>query len=226
MYGRQVDERELNFEASGGLIHASLVMQDRETDSYWSIMSHSAIAGPLHGTSLRELPVGVKVQWKDWVAAHPDTRILSVGGTEHIPGTNRYDSYLKSERVFRDGEVRDDRLEAKTSIYAFDLGGVPYAVPLSKVEGGAVVQAGDRSVFVYRPAGAAIYRSSTSFVSPEGGFIRRDGRFVHESSGATFDPATGRFAGGDGAPDPLAGVDTFWFNWSMNRPETRLLDIR
>jgi hypothetical protein len=56
-------------------LHSALVMQDKETDSYWSIMT---------GDSLAELPLGVKSQWKDWVASHPDTVVLSVEGADEI----------------------------------------------------------------------------------------------------------------------------------------------
>ena len=40
-------DEELNFEASGALLDASLVMRDRETDSWWSIMTSDAIGGDL-----------------------------------------------------------------------------------------------------------------------------------------------------------------------------------
>ena len=71
MYDRKVGGKELNFEASGGLLDASLVMRDRETDSWWSIMTADAIGGDLRKTELVELPVGEKMQWKDWLARHP-----------------------------------------------------------------------------------------------------------------------------------------------------------
>ena len=61
VYGRKVGERELNFEASGALMSASLVMRDRETDSWWSIMTSDAIGGQLDGADLEELPYGEKI---------------------------------------------------------------------------------------------------------------------------------------------------------------------
>jgi len=68
VYGRSYGGQDLRFEASGGLMHAALVMRDKETDTYWSIMTGDAIAGDLRGTPLEELPLGEKAQWKDWVA--------------------------------------------------------------------------------------------------------------------------------------------------------------
>ena len=56
MYDRELGDRLLSFEASGALWQASLVMRDRETDSWWSIMTSEAIGGELDGADLVELP--------------------------------------------------------------------------------------------------------------------------------------------------------------------------
>ena len=81
MYDRNYDGKTLSFEPSGGLMNASLVMQDRETDTFWSIMSGKAEAGALDGTALIELPVSEKMSWAEWRARHPDTLVLSVTRT-------------------------------------------------------------------------------------------------------------------------------------------------
>ena len=78
---------------------ASLVMRDRETDSWWSIMTSDAIGGELDGTDLVELPRGEKVTWKDWRGRHPGTLVLSVEGEEHVEN-NPYDNYFTSESTF------------------------------------------------------------------------------------------------------------------------------
>jgi hypothetical protein len=41
-------------------MQATLVLRDRETDSWWSIMTSDAIGGELDGTDLEELPFGEK----------------------------------------------------------------------------------------------------------------------------------------------------------------------
>ena len=56
MYSRSYAGQELRFEASGGLINRSLVMQDKETDSYWAIMKGRSVGGTLAGTQLAEIP--------------------------------------------------------------------------------------------------------------------------------------------------------------------------
>ena len=92
MYGRSHDGQDLNFEASGALESASLVMRDRETDSWWSLMSSQAIGGELDGSGLDEMVASEKAQWSDGVSRHPDTLVLSVDGVEHGE-SNRYDNY-------------------------------------------------------------------------------------------------------------------------------------
>ena len=74
MYDRKIANRELSFEASGALKKATLVMRDRETDSWWSIMTSNAIGGELEGAELVELPVGEKTTWGAWRARHPALR--------------------------------------------------------------------------------------------------------------------------------------------------------
>ena len=134
MYDRKVAGQTLNFEASGALLDASLVMRDRETDSWWSIMTSDAIGGTLDQTRLTELPVGEKAQWRDWRARHPTTKVLSIGGVQHVEN-NPYDNYFDSEETFRGLTVADERLPPKENIYSFHRDGVPYAVPHSAYAG-------------------------------------------------------------------------------------------
>lgn len=221
MYGRHYDGKDLRFEASGGLMHAALVMRDKETNSYWSIMTGDAIAGDLAGTPLEELPLGEKAQWKDWVARHPDTVVLSVNGAEHVEN-NPYDNYFDSDSGFRGIEARDRRLETKDPIYSFQLDGRAYAVPFSVFEEGAVFEAGGRELFLYRPKGVAVHHSTLAFQGEAGDFARRAGGWYHEPSDTPLDPDRGGF-GGSGSPSRLEGLDTFWYMWSLTHPETEVL---
>ena len=231
MYGRDYDGKELNFEASGGLWHSSLVMQDKETDSYWSIMTGEALSGPFKGTRMDELPSGRKVQWKEWVAEHPDTLVLSVideksgEAIEHV-AHNPYEKYFGSDEGFRGSEAVDDRLPTKAPVFAFELGDTPYAAPFGGFQGsGASFDDGGRAVFLYRPDGVQIFHSSAAFVAESGGFEQQGDSWRHQPSGALFDPESGRFADGAGdAVQPLGGFDTFWFNWSMVHDQSEILN--
>jgi len=220
VYSREYGGQELQFEASGGLWNSSLVMQDKQTDTYWSIMSGSAIGGRLAGTELRELPVSEKVRWDDWRARHPNTLVLSVGGAEHAP--DAYQRYWEDPRGFRGQEAEDDRLPTKEPIFAFEYGGVPYVVPASAAEGGAVYSVPEGPyVLLWRAPGSEIFESTDAYLSSEG-FERRGERWVELGTGAELDPSSGRFQGG--SVEPLIGFDTFWYNWSLTHENTVILE--
>ena len=218
MYGREYGGRVVEFEASGGLVNSSLVMQDRQTDTYWSIMEGEAVAGELEGQVLEELNVGEKIQWRHWRARHPETLVLSVEGREDAG--DAYRSYFREELGYRGQTATDSRLETKASIYAFHYAGKAYAVPQSRIETGRSYRLPDGSaVFLYREAGASMHRSTSAFIS-SAGFVLEDGVWRESGSGARFDAETRRFPG----VTPLGGFDTFWYNFSLNNPETTLLE--
>jgi hypothetical protein len=220
VYGRRYDGKDLRFESSGGLMHAALVMRDKETDSYWSIMTGDAIAGDLARTRLEEWPLGEKAQWRDWVARHPDTLVLSVNGEEHVED-NPYDNYFASDSGFRDLASRDRRLETKDPIYSFHLKGKTYAVPFSSFEGGAVFRADGKEIFLFRPRDVAVFYSTRAFQGGKGDFVLRDSAWVHAPSGARLDDARGGPA--RSPAQRLQGFDTYWYMWSLTHPDTRIL---
>ena len=223
MYGRTFDDRELNFEPSGGLLHDALVMQDRETDSYWSIITGDALAGEFRGSPLRELPIGVKMPFGQWVERHPDTLVLSVDGVEHDE-TDPYENYFSSEEGFRGHVASDARLATKTPVYGVRIAGESLAVVLDQVEGGATFDIGDRQLFLYRSIDAALFESTRAFSAGIGHIVRAGERWHHVPSGAVFDTVAGRFVSNSGSgPEPLDGFDTFWFHWSETHPGTRVL---
>ncbi len=231
MYSRQLGDRTYTFEASGGLLNASLVMRDRETDSWWSIINEEAIHGPAEGQRLEQVSGSAKTTWGDWRRLYPHTRVLSVDGQEHEPETP-YDRYFASEEGFRKLKARDDRLRDKEAIYAFHFGGKPYAVPHSElVRGGGVVRLGERQLFLYRREDDSFYRSTVALLAVAGaGFSTAEGgwRLAGGGSEQSFRPAERAFEGeetldAESLAETFAGFDTFWYLWSLTNPETEIL---
>ncbi len=219
MYDRNYAGKALNFEASGGLANASLVMQDQQTDTYWSIMKGQAIAGELSGEKLVELPYGKKMSWKEWRELHPETLVLSVNSRED--DRDGYADYYKSSRGFQDIEAKDKRLKTKEPIYAFHHQGTAYAARAKNLEdGGRFTLADGTSVFLYRRKGSEIFDSTTAYRS-EDGFEKREKDWFEKGTGARFDSESVTFESGD--VETLEGFDTFWYTWSLNNPETILL---
>jgi hypothetical protein len=202
-------------------MNAALVMRDKETGSYWPILTGRAETGPLAGTRLEELPVTTKAQWRDWVKAHPDTLVLSAGGAEHVK-QDPYDHYFSSGLGFGNLTAVDRRLPTKEPVWAFEHGEGRFAIPHRAIEGGGTLALGDLWLFFHRPPGASIFLSTRALVS-KGRFVSRDGAWVHEPTGAVFDPERGAFQGAPAAVEPLAGFDTFWYVWSLTHPDTELL---
>ncbi len=212
VYGRKVGDKELNFEASGALMDASLIMRDRETDSWWSIMTSDSIGGPLDGADLEVLPYSEKETWGEWKAKHPDTVILSVDGVEHELN-NPYDNYFESEGTFRDLEISDKRLKPKENIFSFWLDGRPYAVAHAAIEGGGLFDVGQKKLLFYRPAGASFYLSSTAWIVDP---TWAAGRSAEELARSVTD--------GRGEAERLNGFDTFWYNWVAVNENSELLE--
>lgn len=225
MYGRQYAGKELRFEPSGGLLHAALVMRDRETGSYWPIMTGRAESGPLAGTRLQELPVGAKMPWEEWKRLHPDTTVLSVEGVEHVENSP-YDRYFASDSGYRKATASDKRLPTKEPIRAFEIEGRRYAVPFRTFEGGQAFEVAQQWIFLYRAKRASVYASTQAWISA-GRFVRVDGGWVHEPTGGRFDAARGAFSGAPSSdPRVLPGFDTFWYIWSLTHPGTEVVGAR
>ena len=194
-------------------------MQDRETNSYWSIMEGKSTAGQLRGRSLVELPGTKKTRWMDWVRKHPETRVLSVGGREHAEDS--YAGYWEDPKGFRGQAARDSRLGTKTPIFAFKRKGHGVAIAHERIEGGHAGDApGGEFVFFFRPKRAPMFESTTAFVS-RAGFVLDGNGWTELESGAVFDTQQGTFRGGD--VEKLIGLDTFWYNWSLSNPTTKLM---
>ncbi len=76
VYDRRVGDRTLTFGNTSALYQSDLVMVDHETGSYWFQTGGEAVIGELTETRLRPLP-SVMMQWSQWTALHPDTKVLS-----------------------------------------------------------------------------------------------------------------------------------------------------
>jgi hypothetical protein len=221
VYDRNVNNQELTFEASGGLINSSLVLQDRETDSYWPIMRGDAVEGALKGTQLRELAINKKMKWKDWRRKHPDTLVLSVSGREDAaPG---YEQYFQSSEGFRGSHAQDARLDTKQSIFAFRWRGDSYAAAFSSFAGGSTWNLGGQHVFLFRDHAAHLHASTAAYVATSA-FVEENGAWQATGADCAFNPQTQAFEGSGGCPEMLPGFDTFWYNWSLNNPNTELLE--
>lgn len=235
VYDRQYGDQELNFEASGGLLDAALVMRDRESDSWWAIMKGVAIGGERDGEPLVELPLGEKTTWGIWVEKHPETLVLSVDGMQYDE-SKPYANYFTSDGTFRGAEVADDRLAPKEAIYSFQHQGQAFAISNRSVENGLLLdvpQDDSQRYFFYRQPGLSLFGSTQALLVPanlisreefgwgfadeQGEVLLKDGASVEASQ----EPLA-RLAAAKGV-QRLDGFDTFWYTWIAVNPDTKLL---
>ncbi len=139
---REGEAAPLVFGSSGFLYRSNKLMYDRRTNSLWNQFTGRPVVGPLTGSGieLKVRPVAITT-WRDWQARHPDTRVLSLE-TGHVrdyrPGAP-YGDYFASPDLMFPALVRDQELQPKDYVFAIRGAGHEKAWPLSRFEGGAVV---------------------------------------------------------------------------------------
>ena len=139
---REGEAEPLVFGSSGFLYRSNKLMYDRRTNSLWNQFTGRPVVGPLTGSGieLKVRPVAITT-WRDWLARHPDTRVLSLE-TGHVrdyrPGAP-YGDYFASPDLMFPALVRNRELQPKDYVFAIRGAGHEKAWPLSRFEGGAVV---------------------------------------------------------------------------------------
>lgn len=118
VYDRRLDDGEaLVFGNTSALFESDLVMFDDGTGSYWFQVGGQAIVGDLTGARLDALPSTVAT-WGDWLADHPDTRVLIGDGEERFahrsPPSDLFGPYAEQlDRGIFPFPVNEDKLDAR-----------------------------------------------------------------------------------------------------------------
>ena len=133
VYSRDVDGRTLTFGVSGRLYKSNVLIYDHQTESLWSQLKETAIAGPMAGSRLKKM-AATRTSWKRWVAAHPNTEVLSTDtGYSRNYAVDPYKGYHKAMGVmFPVGDVRTD-LSAKEMVMGVEIDGMAKAYSLSRL---------------------------------------------------------------------------------------------
>jgi hypothetical protein len=254
-FDREVGDRLLTFGTSGRLYLSALVMYDRQTESLWSQVERTAIAGLLTGTELELIPV-TTVRWADWRAAHTDGLVLSRDtGHSRDYGRNPYVGYdeIGNGDSFLDESV-DARFPAKERVVAFPGAVAPVAVLAVDlaVVGVAEVAVDGAAVVLFSSPGLASALGDPSVADGDpvlatGAFRpAADGRELGfgavptgsdaESAGAVAvdeETGSGWDIFGEAVSGPLEGaslervphLDTFWFAQAAFEPDTVVIEL-
>ncbi len=225
MYVRTVEGRETTFGTSGSLWRDALVMYDRATESWWSQVNATAIAGAREGDVLRALP-SVVTTWGAWRERHPDTLVLEKPRLDGSP----YDRYYASAEAYGASGTgtKDARLPGKELVIGVRAGDETAAAPVTVLERQGVMNGEVGGVPVAWLAlgdqGAAAFDRR---LGDRQVVLRRaaDGSFT--ADGNRFDPSTGVMATAGEGPRQLVrlpALRAYWYSWTSFHPHTLLVD--
>jgi hypothetical protein len=117
------------------------------------------------GIELAVLPVTI-ASWRDWLAAHPETRVLSLATghrRDYTPG-KPYGAYFASEELMFPALVPDRRLAPKDYVFALRADGQDKAWRLDAFAGGKVIndRIGEQDVVLIGDAATRTVRAYRS----------------------------------------------------------------
>ncbi len=195
-FDRRVAGRTLTFVTSGLLIRSNKIMLDRETSTLWQQLTGEAIAGPLKGQRLTELPLETTTL-ADWQARHPASAVvdkpdpLVIDPETGVPVAYDYEPdaaiepYFESDGLWFPVLATPEVFPLKEPMGTLRLDGATFAVSLAEIArtGAQDVTVAGRPVRV-EPAPVGV-------------------RFVDRTTGAT-----------------LPSGQSFWFAWYGEYPET------
>jgi len=123
------------FGVSGLLYNSDVLLYDKNTESLWSQIMGEAVAGKLVGEKLSPIPVN-HTTWRDWLAQHPDTRVLSTEtGFFRDYDRNPYQGYEQSRQLYFGVNNRaPDNYHPKEQVVGLEFDGVYKAYPFVELE--------------------------------------------------------------------------------------------
>jgi hypothetical protein len=139
------------FGVSGLLYNSDVLLYDRESESLWSQIMSKAVAGPLQGHTLTQMPIQ-HTTWEAWLK-NGDSKVLSLDtGYERDYSRNPYGSYDTDEDIYFPINARSARYHPKERVIGFEVDGQFKAYPfseLSKVESPLQDRFAGQDVFVF-----------------------------------------------------------------------------
>ena len=134
VYSSRINTRDYTFGVSGRLYKSNVLIYDHQTESLWSQLKETAIAGPMVGSKLRKIPAK-RMTWKRWLEKHPTTVVLSTDtGYARNYNVDPYQGYYQALGImFPVGDVRTD-LPAKEMVLGIEIENAAKAYPLSLLE--------------------------------------------------------------------------------------------
>lgn len=210
------------FGSSGFLYRSNKLMYDQKTHSLWNQFNGKPVVGPLVNSEieLEVLPLATTT-WGDWLAQHPDTKVLSLDTgfqRDYIPGLP-YGAYFASEELMFPAYVDDQTLQKKEQVFGLRISGSQKAWPLKLFEPPGVINdqvgivpvvlIGDSSSLTVRA-----YRSNGHQFE-----LTKDMHLISDNK--EWELTETELIGPEGEKLPrLPGHIAYWFAWSGYYPNT------
>lgn len=197
-----------------GMDQFNAMLEDRTTGSWWRQANGEAVAGPLKGTVLGELP-SRQVTLRQWLALYPASRVMQ--------GDPTFTAEYAQDYAFERGTSRsrltgtDPRSwEEKSWVVGLRVGDAARAYDWNQLlREGAI-----NDTLGGRPVVLAVAGDSASFYA----FVRpgADARFTVDGDSLRAPGAAYAFNGRGpaGALEPLVASQEFWHSWRTFNPGT------
>ncbi len=199
------------FGSSGFLYRSNKLMFDRGTNSLWNQFTGKPVSGRLvdRDIELQQRPV-VITQWKEWRAANPGTKILSIktGHKRDYGSGVVYSDYFASDDLMFPASLSSEALNQKDYVFGVRLAGGSKAYPLEAFEGGRVINdaVGFQNLVLI---GDAATRSVRAY---DRGETRFDAKLSDGTN--TWQITEDALIAPDGRKAPrVAGHIAYWFAW-------------
>lgn len=143
-FAANIGSGHLNFGVSGLLYNSDMLLYDRNTESLWSQLAGSAIAGRLKGTELPRMPVW-HTTWRGWLDSHP-TSLVMRGDPNFKDAYKRdpYPGYTKTRRLlFRVDNKAPRTYHPKEKVMGVTVGDVAKAYPFVELNRQGLAQFND-----------------------------------------------------------------------------------
>ena len=248
LYDGRLGDETYTFGSSGLLMRSNKLMYDRNTRSLWNQLTGLPVMGPLTGEDieLERLPV-VVTTWEDWLATHPDTKVLDINtgfDRDYQPGS-AYGAYYSAPDTMFPAGVRSELLRPKDRVFAMQVEGVPVAYPINIVIEEIVVnhQVGETALVLVAPGGRLTdvgtdRRSEVEVEWRAGAEVRAfeagphtfaegvDPETVVDESGVVWEVTEDALVSANGETLPrLPGHLAYWFGWYSYFPKTLVYGI-
>ena len=219
LFETKIEGREAPFilSSSGFLYRSNKLMYDRQTASLWNQFTGRPVSGPLvdSGIELKIRPVTI-ARWADWRAQHPQSQVVDLDtGFQRDYGSGVvYADYFASPDLMFPAQVRDEtRVKRKDYVFGLRTFGLAKAWPLSRFEGGAVINdmLGDKNVVLVGDAAGrsvrAYQRGDQKFeAGADAGTLTGQGGTWQVTEDALIGPGGERLV-------RMPGHIAYWFAW-------------